>query len=297
MDTTLSDPAIPRSRFPAPIQILLSIVVLGLAITSPQLVTVLPPVRSLLGADPYAPAAVALTVVIQVLPTVLALILLHLLLRLDGRRTLAAIGWRRQRLAPLTLLAGIGVSLVVMLGAALLLRAAGLLRPVDPALMERYATTPVWVTVLSVLLTGFAVQAIPEELIFRGYLLRSLRMGRTAAILLSSGAFGVLHLISNGGQTTVLERILYLAMPLGFGFCAAVLSLRWDSIWAAIGVHGGVHLAYPVIYVFALGDGPWLWCVAGLGWAVAGVVATRVPAPPPGKGEQVANFRLQKVRR
>jgi membrane protease YdiL (CAAX protease family) len=265
------------SRLPRPVQILASVGVLLIAIFIPQLMTLIPGVRQLLSGAPNTAVVFVSAVLIQLLPTVIALLLLRALLHLDGRRTLSMIGWRLQRRAPATLLAGIGVSLVAMVLPAIALSAGGLLRPVDPAALARWEQSPWWMIVISLVLTGFAVQAIPEELIFRGYLLRSLRTGRTAAILISSATFGVLHLISGGGQQDALERVLYLAMPLGFGFAAAVLSLRWDSLWAAIGVHGGLHIAYPIVYVLGLGDGPWLWCIAGLIWTLIGLLALLVP--------------------
>lgn len=50
-------------------------------------------------------------------------------------------------------------------------------------------------------------------------------------------------------------------------------------MWAAIGVHGGFHLTTMIITMVAqdhtglqLGDGPALWLLSGLGWAVVAVV-------------------------
>lgn len=139
--------------------------------------------------------------------------------------------------------------------------------------------------VIGGLSAAFLLQAIPEELIFRGYLLASLRMRPIPAVLVSGVSFAALHLASSGGQQGWGERFAYLAMPLGFGLAAGALSLLTRSLWIAVGIHGGPHvtvlaatLLERVDPAFVGGNGPVLWLLAGLGWTLVAAVAMWVLA-------------------
>ena len=122
---------------------------------------------------------------------------------------------------------------------------------------------------------AFLLQGIPEEMIWRGWLIPSLGGGR-AAVALSVSAFSLLHLLSDGGQAGLLERIVYLAMPAGFSFAAAMAYLASGSTWAAIGVHAGFHIANYAAALVGTVDSPWVHVFLGAGWAVAGWVISRV---------------------
>lgn len=94
------------------------------------------------------------------------------------------------------------------------------------------AASPQWTpSSLALVLVGTSV-LIPvlEEFYFRGMLFTALRVRRTllASILLSSVAFGVVH-----GRTTVLA--------FGFGVIAALMFLRYRSLWPPIAVHAAYN--------------------------------------------------------
>ena len=89
---------------------------------------------------------------------------------------------------------------------------------------------------------GFLAQGFPEELVWRGWLFRSLGGTRRAAAVSVIG-FTLVHIISNGGQENWIERILYLAVPFGLAVAAVVVAQVSGSTWAAVGVHGGSHTA------------------------------------------------------
>ena len=120
--------------------------------------------------------------------------------------------------------------------------------------------------------TGFPLQGIPEELVWRGWFFSSMGSTRAAAVT-SVLVFTVLHLVSQGGQQNVLEHFIYLADPLGFAIAAMAVRIVSGSTWAAIGVHGGSHLANELLgeRLGAL-EGPMTWVVAGLLWAAVGAV-------------------------
>lgn len=121
--------------------------------------------------------------------------------------------------------------------------------------------------------SAFLVQGFPEELVWRGWLFRSLGGTRRAGAISVIG-FTLLHIISNGGQENWVERVLYLATPFGFAVAAVVVAWVSGSTWAAVGVHGGHHMASLVLLAMRTDEGhPVAWVLEGALWlVVAGVV-------------------------
>lgn len=81
------------------------------------------------------------------------------------------------------------------------------------------------------------------ELLCRGYLMQSLRSRPVLAVLGAAVVFTIPHLLSQGGQEKLGERFAYLAIPFGSALTAGVLGVALRSVWAAVGVHGGLHVA------------------------------------------------------
>ena len=265
----------PASRWPTVVQVLVAPLLLAVAVALPALLTLLPGVRRI--NDPGLPTWVdaAAVVGLSVLVLVVAVAAVALVARLDGHRRLADLGWRWDRGRLASLVIGIGVAAVVLVGVGVPLTQAGMLRVDD----TETVSGPLGTALVVGLAQAFLLQGIPEELVFRGYLLRSLRLGPARAVLVSGLAFGAIHLISQGGQQGWGERLAYLALPTGFGLAAGALALTTGSLWAAVGVHGGVHLTSLVVGVLAargvgtpIGDGPALWLLAGLAWTLFAVV-------------------------
>ena len=118
---------------------------------------------------------------------------------------------------------------------------------------------------------GFLLQAIPEEIIFRGWLIPSL--GNTKlTVALSVVTFGVIHIVSQGGQQNLVERFIYLIMPLGFAFAAAIVRLASHSVWAAIGVHGGLHISGTIMFFLPNESSPLQWTLLGVLWVLVGII-------------------------
>lgn len=136
-----------------------------------------------------------------------------------------------------------------------------------------------WMMFIMSVASGFLMQGIPEELIWHGWLIPSLG-GTKAAIILSAGVFGALHLISNGGQQNLIEYVIYITMPLGFGFAAGMVRAATNSTWAAIGVHGGFHLSALLGLFLPVENSPAQWVLIGTCWAIVGVLFARFyPSP------------------
>ena len=128
-----------------------------------------------------------------------------------------------------------------------------------------------WANMILAFGLGFLLQAIPEEIIFRGWLIPSL--GNTKlAVALSVVTFGVIHIVSQGGQQNLVERFIYLIMPLGFAFAAAIVRLASHSVWAAIGVHGGLHISGTIMFFLPNESSPLQWTRLGVLWTLVGII-------------------------
>lgn len=159
------------------------------------------------------------------------------------RSPIRAAGWRWGRRSILWLLLGICVAAASLVAVVAVLPAIGPVRD-DEALFGSQAVTPWTIPLLVLYYLGlaFVQQAIPEELIFRGMLLWRMRERPVVAVAVTTLAFTVIHLVSNGGQRSAWEHVLYLAQPFGFALLAVGLLLWTGSLWAAVGVHGGFHV-------------------------------------------------------
>src|SRR5699024_8616411 len=144
--------------------------------------------------------------------TVLAAYLLvsWALLRWVDRRPFGALGLRLDRRALLGLLVGCGIALLNGLVAAGAVQALGLARGAasagwDGPVKEAGVLTAL-AMVLFIVLRAFVLQGIGEEVLFRGYLMQSLRRRPVLAVLVAAVAFTIPHLLSNGGQQSPFEH-------------------------------------------------------------------------------------------
>lgn len=231
------------------------------------LATVVPAALSSLllpSVDDGTPSGTVIPVVlVQSVAVCLAAVgLCHLLLRRHGLR-LRDVGFRWTRSSLPSLLAGLAIGAIVLVGVGLTLTRLGLLRVEDET-----AALPWWTLVIAGLARAVLLQGLPEELLFRGYQMKALHLRPVAAVFVSAAVFGAMHLISSGGQQNALERALYLLTPFGFALAAGALMVVTDSLWGAIGVHSGLHVGFLAGAFLGIGDGPWLWVLGGAAWMV-----------------------------
>lgn len=151
-----------------------------------------------------------------------------IMVRSIDKRPWADVGLSRDAAAPRPLVVGWWVGTVAIAGACAVLVALGLLRFVPTA-------TTGWVGAALRITVVLVPSALAEELICRGYLLSVARdaVGIRWAVLLTSVAFGLLHL-SNPGATAESVALVSLA-----GVFLAAVRVVLDSLYAAWMAHLG----------------------------------------------------------
>ena len=198
---------------------------------------------------------------------VLALILCYVLGRTLDRGRHVGVGLRTDRRALLWLAGMILAALVVDLVVAGMLHVFGIAGGGQPL-----PQSPAWLMIVESFSIAFLLQGIPEEIIWRGWLYSSLGETRFAAVSSVLG-FTALHLLSQGGQQNLLEHLTYLAPPCGFAVAALIVRTISGSTWAAIGVHGGFHVANDLLSDrLHLPVGSITWVLQGLIWAAVGLL-------------------------
>mgnify|MGYP001330988048 CR=1 FL=1 len=214
---------------------------------------------------------------VGILNALIAIALVRVIARRIDLSTLRRCGVIFDRATAPMLLLGVATAVVLGTGAAFGVGAFGLLR--GDGGTDGYST---WVFIATQLILGLLVQGFPEELLFRGYLMRHVPLTIRSAIVLSASLFAILHLVSSGGQENMFERVLYLAGPFGFALLAGALSARLGSLWIAVGIHAGMHVSTMVNSLLGMGEGPVLWVVQGALYTVVAVVLmVKIPRSQP----------------
>ncbi|MFI5841581.1 lysostaphin resistance A-like protein [Catenuloplanes sp. NPDC051500] len=214
-----------RPRLPLPVRALLTLIAMFVAALSGVVALLLPD-------------GTGQTVAVHLCSTAAGIGLATALVRGIDRRPVSALGLGRPAL-------GASLAALAVIAAC---TAAGTVLAVVCGLTTRAVSQPGisgWV-VLTMLTQAFLLQGIPEEVLFRGYLVQS-ALGRLpiwGVTALSVLVFGAPHLLSGSGATSFGEQALFLLLPIGFALLATVFRLRTGSVWPAVAVHGGFHVSW-----------------------------------------------------
>ena len=255
------------------LRIVIAIAMLFACALTPPLLSQIPAVRSIAlahshpqgNADDLVMAAFVL--LLYGTATILVLMLCYVLRRTLDRGRRVSLCLRLDRRALLWVVGMVLVAVAVNLAVAGIVHTLGLAGG-----NEGIPDRPWWIMAVTIFSQAFLLQGIPEEIIWRGWLFSSLGETRFAAVSSVLG-FTVLHLLSQGGQQNLLEHITYLAMPCGFAVTALIVRTISGSTWAAIGVHGGLHVANDMLSDWLhLPNGSITWIPQGLLWAAVGLL-------------------------
>ncbi|GIH59454.1 hypothetical protein Msi02_02710 [Microbispora siamensis] len=136
-------------------------------------------------------------------------------------------------------------------------------------------------------------QAFPEELVWRGHVYDTLsaRLSPRAVVIIVSGVFGALHIVSQSGADTLIEKLLYVVMATALGFACTVARMRSGAVWMAVGVHGGFHIGLRLTPTQATNYGVQLVLMAGAltlaAWVIDMVYRARAGREPVAAPERV----------
>lgn len=111
-----------------------------------------------------------------------------------------------------------------------------------------------WKEIISILMAAFVLQGIPEEVAFRGYMPQTFVNKPIPTFLVTSVLFMLFHwhfILQYKGFDLFNE--LYYAFI--FGALAFILRYLFQSTWAAIGVHGGIHVFRNIAYIYGFHEG------------------------------------------
>ncbi len=204
----------------------------------------------------------------------LSIVAVILLTRFVDRRPLRVTGLALDARTVPALLIGTAISLVVVVPAAVLLTRLQLI-----AAPGGFGSQPLWVVVTSSLLLGFGMQGFPEEYVWRGWLTQSIGGSPWRQAGISSVGFGVIHIASNGGHSAWWQGAIYVVAAGSFGFAAAALYFATGSLWAAVGIHGGLHLGTLCAVLLGGGEGWPLMLFLIAAYLLIGVaIMRRLPA-------------------
>ncbi len=213
------------------------------------------PVLPLANDPSQSPLVSLASVAPGVMTSIIAVVLIWLIMRHVDRRPLSELGLPFDSGSIPALLLGIAVSAAVVLASGMLLQSLGLLRPAG----DDNTAAPSWMIAIVVFSQAFLLQGFPEELDRRGYLMQTLPFtNRWVVALISAATFGVMHIFSSGGQENLFERLIYIVQAFAFAFAAAALYQATGQLWAAVGIHGGLHVAFAIAALNGVGQGPWL---------------------------------------
>ncbi len=251
-----------RVRVPYPVRVLLVVVAMLVNIIVTPMVLGIPLQLAFNASGKTWPEwiLVATGLIMRATPTLGAIGLVWLLMKYIDHRPVREAGLVVSRRSLPLALVGIACSLVAIVPAGLALTNAGLLRP-ETGYVD--GGSPLG-TFLTVVVLGLLTQGFPEELLWRGYALQTMRHRPRTALVVSGVVFGAMHFISQAGQQNVAEHFVYASSAMAFGLLAGALAIVTRSLWPAVGVHFGVHLAYYVASLFDIGTGPWLWASEAL---------------------------------
>lgn len=273
---------IPRPATPAGVLLRCLIAAVGMmlcayAVVIPVLIPGAERWASAVDADDVTVAFIIVQLAVMTMPLLAGLVVLGVMTRIEGVRWIDYTGGAGVRAS----LTGVVVSSIA--AAAVTVAAAGVAQAfgfdADRGVALDAAGVPVVLVVVIGVFRAYMMQGIQEELWFRGFAFRGITERPWLVLLATTLTFTALHLVSQGGQQSVVEHVLYLALALGMGFWAGVERWCTGSVWAAVGVHGGIHMGLTVVSIAGWPLGPVTWIAIGLALIIAALTRLGIRRP------------------
>ena len=191
------------------------------------------------------------------------------------RRPFAITGIRFDRRWLPSLLLGTANSVAIIVPVYVLADRMGLVERIELT----QGSEPVWVGLVYTLVLGFVMQGTTEEFVWRGWLTQAVGGGYHRQALIAAVGFGLIHVASNGGHATFWVGLIYIGNAAAFGYAAAALYFATGSLWAAVGIHGGLHLGYYLAMNLGVTGGPATEAITLVLYALIGyAILRRLPA-------------------
>lgn len=186
------------------------------------------------------------------------------------KRSIASLGLQLNKQTVLDLLAGFGISLILMAAIYVIEYALGWLKFESFAWQNEQSSVFVWQTLDYIV--GHTVGSYKEELVDRGYMLQTIASGLNLplAALITSLSFGLGHMANPNSTWLAALGITFGALLNVYGY------VRTRQLWLPIGLHAGWNifqrsLGFPVSGYSISGllkisvSGPELWTGGAFG--------------------------------
>ena len=207
--------------------------------------------------------------------SVVGLVGLYVMRRRIDRRSIASLGWAPRQGAWTDFLTGVRLGAITLLGLMAVLWWCGAWHVrVNPNAQQ------LWWSLVTFVPSAMLIGGV-EELVFRGYVLRTLMEEYTTrtALLLTSGGYALAHLFV---KPPTLWPLMWADMIglFGFGIVLAYATLRTQLLYLPIGLHASlVYLVKSQKHLIAFDGGSPAWLfgserlvTGAFGWLALGVL-------------------------
>lgn len=210
-------------------------------------------------------------IVSQILELTLFTSSIYIARRWLDKRTFTSLGFQVNKQAFIDVLAGIGITFIMM-GVIYIAEVAAGWLTFENFAWQTESTSQVLTGVLSFFLV-FILVGYNEELLSRGYHLQTLTSGTNLlwGVLISSSIFGIAHLGNPNATWVSAAGIFFAGIFLAYGY------IRTGQLWLSIGLHIGWNFFEGVVFGFPVSgldvyrlvhhtiEGPEIWTGGAFG--------------------------------
>lgn len=114
-------------------------------------------------------------------------------------------------------------------------------------------------------LSSFVVQGFPEEMVYRGYMLQTLqtKYSQITSLVLTTGLFALMH-VTHLFTSGIINGLVIVFVAFSFALLAGFLKYFFKTTWAAVAVHGGLHMTRKLFELAGLETTTLTFFISGL---------------------------------